>query len=43
MEMETRVPQNRRRVESTLVRMTMRAAILCCAVLAVGDVYMLTR
>lgn len=41
--METPIPQERRRVESTFVRMTMRAAILCCAVLAVGDVYMLTR
>lgn len=41
--METPISQERRRVESTFVRMTMRAAILCCAVLAVGDVYMLTR
>jgi hypothetical protein len=43
METNSSIPQNRRRVESTFVRMTMRAAILCCAVLAVGDVYMLTR
>jgi hypothetical protein len=41
--METPLPHERRRVESTLVRVTMRAAILCCVVLLVGDVYMLTR
>ena len=41
--METPIPEERRRVESTLVRVMMRAAILCCAVLLVGDVYMLTR
>jgi hypothetical protein len=41
--MESPLPQNRRRVESTFVRMTMRAAIVCCVVLAVGDVYMLAR
>jgi hypothetical protein len=41
--MEGPIPQSRRRVESTAVRMTMRAAIFCCVVLAVGDVYMLAR
>lgn len=41
--MDSPVTENRRRVESTFVRMSMRAAILCCVVLAVGDVYMLTR
>jgi hypothetical protein len=41
--MESPFPQSRRRVESTFVRLTMRAAIFCCVVLAAGDVYMLTR